>query len=193
MPVDREIHFGYPNAERAFEFAKRVGIDVVNLDDNTVVSYDEFMAIDDSDCYASYDFDPGTRYDAVLRDAFVNTLDSLGWETGKIVEPKSYAKSNEHVGVNSPWGPRIARVWYVKTVYDPVELGDEKANFSIAVNLSGRYCPGILDMDNPHGGLDNAIVFNRELFDRIDVCKRNLVAAIPELHDAEIFIRNVFY
>ena len=26
MPVDREIHFGYPNAERAFEFAKRVFI-----------------------------------------------------------------------------------------------------------------------------------------------------------------------
>jgi hypothetical protein len=193
MPVDREIHFGYPNAKRAFEFAKRVGIDVVDLDANTVVSYDEFMATDDSNRYASYDFDPGTRYDRVLRDAFVNTLDDLGWENGKIVEPKSYADSDEHVGVKSPWGSRIARVWYVKAIYDPVELGDQKANFSIAVNLSGRYCPGILDMDNPHGGLDNSVVLNKEFFDRIDVCKRNLVAAIPELHDAEIFIRNVFY
>lgn len=193
MPVDREIHFGYPNAERAFEFAKRVGIDIVNLDNDTVVDYDEFLAVDDSDRYASYDFDPGTRYDAALRNAFVSTLSDFNWETGKIVEPKSYAKSDEHVGVKSPWGSRIAQVWYVKAIYDPVELGDEKANFSIGVNLSSRYCPAILDMDNPHGGLDNAVVLNKEFFDRIEVCKRNLVAAIPELHDAEIFIRNVFY
>lgn len=193
MPVDREIHFGYPSAKRAFEFASGVGVNIVDLNNELPVDYKEFLAADDSVRYARYDFNPGTRYDTALHNAFLNTLVELNWETGEIVELKSYANSDKYVGVKSPWGNRIARIWSLHSIYDPVELGDEKANFSIGVNLSSRYKPSILDMDNPHGGLDNAIVLNRDLFDRIDTCKRCLIDAIPELHDAEIFIRNVFY
>lgn len=191
MPVDREIHFGYPSAERAFEFAERIKVSIVDLDDNAVVDYNKFLAVNDNE--RCVDFNPGTRYDTALHNAFLNTLVELNWETGEIVEPRSYANSDKYVGVESPWGNRIARIWSLHSIYDPVELGDEKANFSIGVNLSSRYKPSILDMDNPHGGLDNAIVLNRDLFNRIDTCKRCLIDAIPELHDAEIFIRNVFY
>jgi hypothetical protein len=191
MPVDREIHFGYPSAERAFEFAERIKVSIVDLDGNAVVDYNKFLAVNDNE--RCVDFNPGTCYNTALYNAFLNTLVELNWETGEIVEPRSYANSDKYVGVKSPWGNRIARIWSLHSIYDPVELGDEKANFSIGVNLSSRYKPGILDMDNPHGGLDNAIVLNRDLFDRIDTCKRCLIDAIPELHDAEIFIRNVFY
>ncbi len=191
MPVDREIHFGYPNAERAFAFAKRIGIDVVGGKAETAVDYDTYM--NDTDKRSMYDFDTDGRFNKQLRDSFISTLDELGWKTGEIAEPKHYANDNRYIGVHSPWGPRIARIWGLYSIYDPVELGDEKSNFSIAVNLSSRYKPHVMDMDNPHGGLDNAIVFDQEFFDRIEVCKRNIVKAIPEMHDAEVFIRNVFY
>ena len=190
MPVDREIHLGYPNAEKAFEFAKRIGIDITDGEE-TVFDYAAYM--NDTDPRSMYVFEPETRFDKQLRDSFISTLDELGWKTGEIVEPKIYADSNRYIGVHSPWGPRIAGFWGLWSCYDPVELGDEKSNFSIAVNLSSRYKPHIMDMDNPHGGLDNAVVFDKEFFDRIEVCKRNIINAIPEMHDAEVFIRNVFY
>lgn len=191
MPVDREIHFGYPNAEKAFAFAKRVSVDIIGGEEDLAVDYAAYM--NDTNQRSGYYFEPEDRFKQQLRDSFINTLDELGWKTGKIDEPKTYANKDRYVGVHSPWGPRIASVWSLDSIYDPVELGDEKSNFSIAVNLSSRYKPHIMDMDNPHGGLDNAVVFNKEFFDRIEVCKRNIIKAIPEMHDAEVFIRNVFY
>ncbi len=190
MPVDREIHLGYPNAEKAFEFAKRIGIDITDGEE-TVFDYAAYM--NDTDPRSMYVFEPETRFDKQLRESFISTLDELGWKTGEITEPKTYANKVRYIGVHSPWGPRIASVWNIWSCYDPIELGDEKSNFSIAVNLSSRYKPHIMDMDNPHGGLDNAVVFDKEFFDRIEVCKRNIINAIPEMHDAEVFIRNVFY
>lgn len=191
MPVDREIHVGYPNAEKAFAFAKRVGVDIIGGAEDLAVDYAAYM--NDTDSQSGYYFEPEDRFKKQLRDSFISTLDELGWKTGEIAEPKHYANDNRYIGVHSPWGPRIARIWGLYSIYDPVELGDEKSNFSIAVNLSSRYKPHVMDMDNPHGGLDNAVVFDREFFDRIEVCKRNIVNAIPEMHDAEVFIRNVFY
>lgn len=191
MPVDREIHFGYPNAEKAFAFAKRISIDIIGGEEDIAVDYDAYMT--DTDPRSVYYFEPETQFNKQLRDSFINTLTELDWKTGEITEPKHYANDERYIGVHSPWGPRIAGVWSLFSIYDPVELGDEKSNFSIAVNLSSRYKPHIMDMDNPYGGLDNAVVFDKEFFDRIEVCKRNIVNAIPEMHDAEVFIRNVFY
>jgi len=41
--------------------------------------------------------------------------------------------------------------------------------------------------------MGSCIVLDKEFFDKVEICKRELIAQIPELYDGEIYIRDIFY
>lgn len=189
MPADREIHFGFPTAAKAWAWADRIGLPMSD-EGGAAIALQEWLAnSDDSDLYLDVDT---SRFDGPLRAAFMDTIQDMGWQTGRITGGGRGSRDDHYVGVITPWGNREAGVWGLYTHYDPVELGDRPEDLSIGVNLSSRYFPAILDMESEHGSF-GTIVLDQAFMDRIAVCKRNLIKHIPELDGAEIYIREIFY
>lgn len=187
MPCDREIHFGFVGPSDVFNFADKIGSKITDRDGNTITA-DQFIAATDR----CADFDD-SDFRKKLRTAFINTVIALGWETGKIQSPSTLKNNQNYIGVVSPWGNRAAGIWDLDIQFDPYEIGDTAEDISFGVNLSSRYFPSILDMKNEHGALGSSIILNKELLDKIEICKQMLIDQIPELSDAVIYIRDIFY
>lgn len=187
MPYDRELHFGYVGPNKVFEFADRIGVPMSDRE-SLAITLESFRANPNDGA----DFDTN-RFDAALRRAFIGTLDALGWEHGDIIVNGVTKHDKKYIGVKSPWGIREAGIWRLHSQFDPYEMGDTPEQLTIGVNLSSRYFPSIIDMEDPHGTLGSVFKLNKELFDRVEICKRELIKEIPELHDAEVFLRDKFY
>ena len=194
MPFDREIHFGYVGPTRVWDFASRIGADII--DDSTrttkLVTEADFRA---NPHRAQLDPTVCTKYEPLLRQAYRNTILAQGWQ---IVPAKNIANKRgphykDHVYVNCPWGIREASFWNIDTYFDPYEVGDGVEEITLGVDLSGRYFPKMLDMHDAHGTMGSVILFNQVLMNQIAICKRELIAVIPELHDAEVYIKEIFY
>ena len=187
MPYDRELHFGYVGPDKVFEFADRVGVPMCDHE-GLAITLESFRANPNDGA----DFDTN-RFDAALRRAFIGTIESLGWEHGKVTLNGVIQNNPRYIGVMSPWGAREAGVWRLQAIFDPNEMGDTPEQLTLGVNLSSRYFPSIIDMEDQHGTIGPVLTFDKALFDKIEVCKRELIKEIPELYDAEVFLRDKFY
>lgn len=190
MPFDREIHLGYVGPDKVFDFIQRMNLTVVDREDDPVKqTANQFRQNPEG-------FDISTADKIILipklRTAYINTIQAFGWQHGKIVG-KNTANDSRYIGIISPWGNREAVVWDLDVYFDPHEVGDSAEEITLGVDLSGRYFPTMLDMKDPHGTMGSVITFNQELLDKVKVCKDELVKEIPELYDAELYVKERFY
>lgn len=194
MPFDREIHFGYVGPTRVWDFASRIGADIINYSTHTtrIVTEVDFRTKPQS---AQLDPNVCAKYEPLLRQAYCNTILAQGWQIipAKNIANKQGPHCNDHIYVNSPWGIREASFWNIDTYFDPHEVGDGVEEVTLGVCLSGRYFPTMLDMKDPYGTMGSVILFNQDLVNLIDICKRELIGVIPELHDADVYIKEIFY
>ena len=193
MPSGLEIHYGYPSPEKAWDFvSRRSDLEMVNYDDGgDPLSLEDFLAGKIEDGRPEPTESPA--FDALVEQAFYNTLGALGWSYVKV--KNKYNPSKYDLVVDSPWGKRDARPWHCYVIYDPSEMGEDPQHLSLGINLSSRYFPGILDMKSTHGTIYENIVFdtNNDLWKRAEVCKQEIIKLIPEMHDGEFYIREIWY
>ena len=194
MPFDREIHFGYVGPTQVWDFASRIGANII--DDSTrttrIITEADFRTKPQR---AQLDPAVCTKYKPLLRKAYCNTILAQGWQIipAKNIANKQGPHCKDHIYVNCPWGIREARLWDIDIYFDPHEVGDGVEEVTLGVNLSGRYFPTMLDMKDPYGAMGSIILFNQTLMDQIAICKRELIAAIPEMQDAEVYVKEIFY
>jgi hypothetical protein len=186
MPYDKELHFGFVGPEKCFDFAERIKAKIVDYKDKpTTVS--KFRQ---KKYTINIDYDDTIKLK--LRTAFTNSISSLGWKIGTILN-STLSSDTDYIGVISPWGDRAASVWRLKCQYDPHECGETPEELTFGVNLSSRYFPSIIDIIDEHGTLGSVFILNKDLFDKIEICKQELIKEIPELYNAEIYLREIFY
>ncbi len=179
MPSGREVHLGFPTAEKAWAWADRIGLPIAD-EDGAIFTMQEWL-----EDPTEFGLEIGTsRFEDHLRAAFLDTIQEMEW--------RAVEGSGHYVKVSTPWGDRQAGVWNLNMLYDPGEIGDDPEDLSIGVNLSSRYFPAILDMQREHGTL-GTIVLDQEFMHCIEVCRRNLLKHIPELEGAEIYVREIWY
>lgn len=192
MPYDRECHLGYPNAKLAFDFAKRVGFPIVDTDNNNeIVDLDKFLK--SAPTVHRPEFSYPEEFKQRLHIAWRKSIDDMGWALGTIIDKDGKPAKSRYNGVISPWGNREAAYWVMHADYDPHEMGHTPEDWAIGVNLSSRYFPTFMDMKDAHGTLSYTILLNDEFFNYIKVAKENLVAVIPEMHDAQPYLRDKWY
>ncbi len=194
MPFDREIHLGYVGADAVWNFADRIGANILNNQRKTpkLVSKDQFLKTNSGIGFAQAIHD---KYSPALRQAYINTILAMGWKivTPLDITPPSGGHLSYYLDVVSPWGRRETRIWSLDIHFDPDECGDGPDDVTVGVNLSSRYIPTMLDMHDVHGGMGSVIKLNQVLMNQIAICKRELVALIPELHDADVYIKEIFH
>jgi hypothetical protein len=184
MPYDIELHFGYPTSKQSFEFADRLGEYFTfngQRKSMNMGQWEDFLKNDQRAIEISGSFENP------LKTAFIETLAELEWKTFKLENDLNGVM----IGVDSPWGARRSRVWRMHSMFDPDEMGDTE--LTLGVNLSSRYYPSILDMQDESGTLGNCFSFNKENNRKIEICKEQIIKQIPEMHDAEVYIRQLFY
>jgi hypothetical protein len=191
MPYGKEIHFGFVGPEKSFAFATRIRSEMLDNNDKSI-TLEKFMKVNTG----KKRFTSGVSlkdvgFNPKLKIAFINTVHAFGWTTGTLVD--STLPPDQYIGVISPWGNRAASVWSLDCQYDPHENYEIPEELTLGVNLSARYFPSILDMKDEHGTMGSCIVLDKEFFDKVEICKRELIAQIPELYDGEIYIRDIFY
>ena len=190
MPFDREIHLGYVGPDKVFDFIDRMKFRLVNNNDVVInLSKDDFRKTEDQFYINDADI---SVLQPKLRKAYMNTIRAFGWDYGKIVGAKR-ADAARYIGVISPWGNREAVVWGINVYYDPYEVSDTTEEITLGVDLSGRYFPTMLDMKDPHGTMGSVITIDNDLLNNVKICKDELVKEIPELYDAELYIKEIFY
>ncbi|MEX0598694.1 MAG: hypothetical protein WD512_19580 [Candidatus Paceibacterota bacterium] len=167
MPSGIEVHYGYMTTESSLDFAKRIGLNIEFKHDTYYEDHKSHVFIE---------------LQARLLKAYIATIEHLGWSfhTNK-TSPIDYA-------VKTPWGWRTVKPFSMWNVYDP----DMSFEMTLGVRLSSRYFPALLDLKDPHGGLPNPyhLNYNDQM---IMYARANLVREIPELYDASLYIRELFY
>jgi hypothetical protein len=190
MPYDIELQFGYPTSKQAFEFADRIGkyfTFTFNGQRKSMMKmgeWEDFLKMPVNEQRA---IRFSGSFEKPLKAASIETLAALEWKTFKLENDLNGVM----IGVDSPWGARRARVWRMNVGFDPDEMGDTE--LTLGVNLSSRYYPSILDMQDESGTLGNCFSFNKENNRKIEICKEQIIKQIPEMHDAEVYIRQLFY
>jgi hypothetical protein len=187
MPADREIHFGYVGPDKAFDFVERIGCKFKG-DNGRTITKKAFITSGSS----SINITDYKKLEPKLRRAYVNTIVALGWKIVPINDHPVY-QNDRHIGVESPWGYRTASPWDLYPHFDPNEMNESVDELTIGVNLSSRYTPTLLDIKDKNGTLGSSLIINKTLLDTIEICKRELIKEIPEMHDAEVYIREIFY
>jgi len=194
MPFDREIHLGYVGVDAVWNFARRIGADIIEDSGRTTKILTE-SDIRSKNWQAQLDPAICDKYQPILRQAYCNAILAQGWKIIPNHKVKNIrgSHSKDHIYVESPWGLREASYWHLDIYFDPNEVGDSPEEITLGVDLSGRYFPKMLDMHDTFGTMGSVIQLNQKLMDQIAICKRELIKVIPELHDAEVYIKEIFY
>ena len=189
MPQGNELHFGFSNSKDAFAFCKKAGIQIMGYDGTDDKFYPITLAQFIEEPEGIENLKIPHEIEVALENAYFKTLDELGWKWQK--QPSKMWPKEFDILVNSPWGVRKVYAWTLHLQHDPDEMGDGPEDLSVSINLSARYYPCLTDMKSEHGAMP--IKFNTETNRIIEIAKRHILEALPEMVDAELFIREIFY
>ena len=99
--------------------------------------------------------------------------------------------SDGYFDVTTEYGTKTAAPWGLALQFDPHEVGEGPEHVTLGVDLSSRYFPTFIDMKNSHGTLDG-IDFD-VMYHDIQIAKEEILKLVPELADAKVIIRDIFY
>jgi hypothetical protein len=179
MPVDREIHFGFIGPAAIYKLVEELDVPVQTYDEAPTTLKELRQAPFDL-----FEMDI-TKIEPVLEEIYDAITARLGWT-------KTGQNDQGYTIYQTPFGERVASSCWLCLNYDPDEIGDEPEDATIGINLSSRYFPCILDIENPHGTLGNVVDFDA-LVSQIAICREEIVKRLPAFADAKVFFREIFY
>jgi len=183
MPADREIHLGFIGPDAIYSAVDTLGLQALDWQDDKPTTTSALH----SKPFDRFEFDEQSyeKIDAILREAYQTVAARLGWTF-------IGTTNDDDMLYDTPYGRRQTGGFSICLTYDPDEIGDEPQDATIGIDLSSRYSPTVLDIENAHGGMRSVIEFE-EIQPRIEVCREEIVKRLPAFAEAKIFIREIFY
>ena len=179
MPMDKEIHLAVVGPQAVFALAETLGGTMVDAEERAIGQH---AFIDDP--LRGLGMETPEVLDAKARAAWEDAIARKGW---RIVAP-----DGNGVRLETEFGPRTAYPWALYVQFDPEEVGDHPCDATLGVNLSARYFPVFLDMAHEHGTLGSVIDLDALRAD-IEIAREAILAQIPELSEARVIVRDIFY
>ncbi len=184
MAYGIEIHFGFTNPKDAFDFCDRSGFTVIDFNEvvSGPLSVEDFL--DNPEAGPEFTNEVSVDIQKRCENVHEAILKSLGWTFEE--------RDSRYYTVDSPYGVRQSSPMRLFFHYDPAEMGDEPKDLTLGFNLTSRYYPCILDMEDPHGAI-YTVGFDQEMNRRLEICRAQIIAEFPQAHNGVVYIRQLHY
>lgn len=181
MPIDKEMHLCVKGIENVFSLANALGITLIDSEDAPIETYKDW-----DKNFLDIDINSFNQYKNILKDAWLEAINEKGWSIESV-------RNNNFYMLDTEYGKREATPFQLILQYDRWEVGDAPEEVTLGINLSSRYFPCFLDMDDPHGALGSVVdIFN--FVDDINIAKSKIIKHIPQFSDgAKPMLRDIFY
>lgn len=182
MPAACEIHLGFIGPKAIYDTIDALGLEVLDIDGNPTTT-DDLRS--NSFDLIEFEAESLIKIEDLLDEAYKAVASRMGWTfVGQ--------GHGAHTVYDTPFGRRETSSFSLCLTYDNDEIGDRPEDATIGVNLSSRYFPTVLDIDDEHGGLGTVIDIG-SLMPQIDICREEIVKRLPAFGEAKVLIREIFY
>ena len=181
--MDKEIHFSVVGPKNIFALANSLELELFNSDGCDITLQD---FLNDPDNGIEIGDKNLPELSEKTKESWLNAIAKKGWPVSLRTIGSGYYI------IDSEFGKRESSPWSFDIQFDPHEVGDRPEDATMGINLSSRYFPTFLDMHNMHGTLGSIIDFEA-LHKDIEIAKEEIIKLIPEMADAKIVTRDIWY